>query len=142
MTESPSPAAPAETVDPLAFAPVPTERARHDGWTPRRQHDFIHALSLMGTVSRAARAVGMSAQSAYKLRERPGAASFAAAWDCALLMGYDHIFGQAMDRVMNGITTPRFYKGKQVGTRHRFDHRLAMAVLTPPPAPRRNKVAE
>jgi hypothetical protein len=49
-----------------------------------------------------------------------------------------------MDRALNGISTPRFYKGKQIGTRHHFDHRLAVAALngTPPMPPMpRNKVA-
>lgn len=96
----------------------------------------------MGTVLRAARAVGMTKQSAYNLRNRPGAESFAAAWDVALQMGYDEMFGQAMDRALCGIATPRFYRGRQVGTRHRFDYRLALAVLNAPPAPPRKKVAE
>jgi hypothetical protein len=66
----------------------------------------------------------MSKQSAYKLRERPGAESFAAAWD------------QALERARIGIVTPRYYKGKQVGTRHRLDFRLALAALNgSPPAP-------
>ncbi|MDT8757917.1 hypothetical protein MZO42_04340 [Sphingomonas psychrotolerans] len=142
MTDLPYAASEAEELDPLAFVPVALDRARHDGWTPRRQHDFIMALSEMGTVLRAARAVGMTKQSAYKLRERPGAESFAAAWDCALQMGYDRMFGLAMDRALNGIVTPRFYKGQQIGTRHRFDYRLALsAINTPPPPPPRGKTA-
>ena len=128
--------------DPLAFTAVPGAGMRHDGWTPRRQYDFIQALAVMGVVSRAARAVGMSKQSAYKLRDRPGAESLVAAWDVALAMGYDRAYELAVEQARNGITTPRFYKGKQVGTRHRYDHRLAMAALDPPaPPPPRNKVA-
>jgi hypothetical protein len=138
MAEDPC-APPDEDPDPLAFVPVALDRVRHDGWTPRRQRDFITALSEMGTVLRAARAVGMTKQSAYKLRERPGAERFAAAWDCALQMGYDRMFGLAMDRALNGIVTPRFYKGKQIGTRQRFDYRLALAVINAPPPPPRKK---
>ena len=66
-----------------AFTPVPM-RARKDGWLPQRQVDFIGVLAETGCVAEAARAVGMSRESAYRLRERPGAESFAAAWDAAL----------------------------------------------------------
>ena len=144
MHESPA-AAPSEDdePDPLAFTPVPLERIHHNGWTARRQRDFIAALAAMGTVLHAARAVGMTKQSAYNLRNRSGAESFAAAWDLALVMGYDEAFGRAMERATQGITTPRFYKGKQVGTRHRFDYRLALAALNgSPPPPLRKKVAQ
>ncbi|NYT40040.1 hypothetical protein HZY97_04680 [Sphingomonas sp. R-74633] len=120
----------------LDFTPVPLERIHHNGWTERRQRDFITALVAMGSVLHAARAVGMSKQSAYKLRERRGAESFAAAWDCALSSGYCDAFDRALERATIGIVTPRFYKGKQVGTRHRLDWRLALTALngTPPPA--------
>lgn len=39
-----------------------------------------------------------------------------------------------MDRAVNGITSPRYYRGKVVGTRHRFDTRFAVIALMPPPA--------
>jgi hypothetical protein len=135
----PPPAAP-EVEDPLAFTPVVLVRVRHDGWTPRRQHDFIAALAAMGSVSHALRAVGMTKQSAYTLRGRPGAESFAAAWDIALQMGYDRALHVAIDRATNGVLSPHFYRGKLIGMRHRFDYRLAHAALRPPPAPPRNKV--
>jgi hypothetical protein len=42
---------------------------------------FIAALARTGCVGRAAAAAGMSRESAYRLRRRKGAGSFAAAWD-------------------------------------------------------------
>lgn len=133
MTHDPlSPPAPAD--DHFPFTPVPV-RARHDGWTPERQRRFIHALSVMGVVARAARAVGVSATAAYKLRDRPDAAGFAAAWDMALEMGRDRAFEVAIDRATNGIAVPRFYRGRQVGTRHRYDYRLALAAINAPSVP-------
>ncbi len=42
---------------------------------------FLAALYATGSVSGAAKAVGKSRESAYRLRTREGAASFAAAWD-------------------------------------------------------------
>jgi hypothetical protein len=66
-----------------AFYPVPT-RTRRDGWTVWRQADFLGMLAETGSVIGAREAVGMSRKSAYALRARPGAESFAAAWDAAL----------------------------------------------------------
>jgi transposase-like protein len=65
------------------FLPVPT-RARADGWTSQRQADFIGHLAETGSVAEAARRVGCSRESAYRLRRRAGAESFAAAWDAAV----------------------------------------------------------
>ena len=66
-----------------AFSPVPT-RTRRDGWTVWRQADFLGMLAETGSVIGACEAVGISRKSAYQLRARPGAGSFAAAWDLAL----------------------------------------------------------
>jgi len=65
----------------FAFEPIPSASNRHDGWTPERQRGFIHALSRIGMVSAAARAVGMSRNAAYALLKRAGPESgFACAW--------------------------------------------------------------
>ncbi len=120
----------------LAFTPVPYKQPHQNGWTERRQRDFITALATMGSVLHAARAVGMTKQAAYQLRNRPGAESFAMAWDVAISIGYDDAFDRALERATIGITTPRYYKGKRVGTKHRFDYRLAIAALNGmPPNP-------
>lgn len=66
-----------------AFHPVPVGK-RHDGWTPARQVCFIGMLYETRSVVAAAKAVGMGRESAYRLRKRPGAAGFAAAWDAAM----------------------------------------------------------
>jgi len=34
-----------------------------------------------------------------------------------------------MDHVINGVTRPRFYRGKFVGTLHTSENRMAMAAL-------------
>ena len=61
-------------------APAP-QSFRRDGWTPRRQLAFLDTLARTRCVTRAAAAAGMSRESAYRLRRRPSAALFAAAWD-------------------------------------------------------------
>src|SRR5688572_5436047 len=62
------------------FLPVPL-RARADGWTPERQARFIGLLAETGSVAKAARRVGMGRESAWRLRQRAEAESFAHAWD-------------------------------------------------------------
>jgi hypothetical protein len=65
----------------FSTSPLPV---RHDGWTVCRQLDFLEALARTRSVTLSARAVGMSRESAYRLRGRPHAALFAAAWDRAI----------------------------------------------------------
>jgi hypothetical protein len=59
-------------------------RIRRDGWTIDRQVKFICALHKTRSVTRAAESVGMSRESAHRLRVRPGHADFARAWDIAV----------------------------------------------------------
>ncbi|SBV34576.1 protein of unknown function [uncultured Sphingopyxis sp.] len=113
----------------LAFQPVPQQRRRADGWTPEIQANFIRALAAMGSVGKAARAVGMGRASAYRLRERPEAASFAAAWDRAITMGRTHQFSIAMDRALNGVTIVRVLKGGAVDVSSGPDMAVVHAAL-------------
>jgi hypothetical protein len=109
----------------LSFTPVPV-RARRDGWTPERQRDFLALLAAHGCISRAARGVGKTKQTAYALRARPGAESFAAAWDEAWRQAAERKRASAppsfTDRAL-GIVEPVFYRGRKVGERTRYDHR-------------------
>ena len=67
-------------------APAQVRQTRKDGWSAQRQAQFLEALEDSFNVAQAARDVGMSVQSAYKLRQRdPG---FAQGWAEALERGY------------------------------------------------------
>ena len=112
----------------LAFTPVPV-RPRRDGWTVASQQGFILRLALGATVSLAAKAVGKSKVGAYKLRERPGAESFATAWDKAQGWGRGRALDLGIERALCGEEVPVTYRGRRIGTRQRFDNRLLMAVL-------------
>jgi hypothetical protein len=124
-----------------AFTPVPMARSRRDGWTPERQRGFIATLAESGIVAKAARSVGMGVRSAYALRRRPGAESFAIAWDMVEDEARERAFAFVMEHVINGATRPRFYRGRFVGTIHGVENRMAMAALralgTLPPSARR-----
>lgn len=120
---------------PIAFTPVPMTRARHDGWSADRQRRFIIALSETCSVNAAARAVGSTRTSAYRLRGRPGAESFAAAWDMALSAARAERFEILFERATAGVLLPRRYRGEFVGTRHFHDNAAGLAALRDPPVP-------
>ena len=73
---------------------------RHDGWTPERKRLFHETLAGGGVVSDAARAAGMSAQSAYNLRHRDPL--FDAGWDAALLLARRRLADDLYARAVNG----------------------------------------
>jgi hypothetical protein len=54
---------------------------RRDGWTIERQLAFLDSLVRTRSVARSARSVGMSRESAYRLRARPQNGLLAAQWD-------------------------------------------------------------
>ena len=120
---------------------VSTKVVRHDGWTRERQAAFLRELAATHCVSTAARAVGMSRQSAYALRARLKGEPFDRAWQAALLNRFDELAEAAMDRALKGVEVPHYYKGELVGVSRRYDERLTVALLAmrnsfrPAPAP-------
>lgn len=119
-----------EIEDEIPFEPVPSRRRRKDGWTPERQRGFIAALARCGSVTAAARHVGMSASSAYRLLDREGSESFAAAWDLAAEMGRDRIRDCTIERATKGAWVPVMRRGKVVRMEYRYFDRLAIAILS------------
>ena len=117
-------------VDLLFFVPVPRARRRRNGWSDERQISFIVSLSRCGSVAAAARAVGMSARSAYRLLDAPGACGFARAWDAAYGQGYERTRVDALARSLHGVHVPVYRKGRLVRVEHRQNDRLAIAVLS------------
>jgi hypothetical protein len=115
------------------FTPVPLTRVRHDGWTPERQRLFLIALAALGTVDSAAQAVSMSRVSAYKLKGREGAESFAAEWDRAAGFGRAMQFDYAMERAINGVTTVKMRVGGVFEVETARDRKQIMKVLRVPP---------
>jgi hypothetical protein len=133
-----------------AFAPVPTQR-RADGWTPVRQAEFIGILAETGSVSAAARFVGMARETAYRLRRKPGAEEFAHAWDIAMRlagarrpgepgvrpqMRYGLTEGAAKvtppdlwQRIVDGRWRPIVRRGKYVGSVQKPDDSALLSYL-------------
>ncbi len=103
------------------FYPVPT-RARRDGWTVKRQTDFLGYLAETGSVLGACEAVGMSRKSAYRLRARPGAESFAAAWDAALGAPVRKVTVDDLPFLAyRGLIRLRFFRGRYRGASQKPD---------------------
>lgn len=121
----------AEDFDLSQFEWVPVQRRpRSDGWTIDRQRRFIETLAATGSVTQAALEVGMSLQSAYRLRNAPDGRPFATAWDIAVQASGRKLVDIAMDRAVNGSEEPVFDKdGNRVGRRIRYNDRLLMFML-------------
>jgi hypothetical protein len=114
-----------------AEAPRPGRAVRHDGWTPERIRGFLTTLAECGVVADAARAVGISAQSAYRFRNRAGGRAFHIAWVAAAgQLGRRRLSDESFSRAMNGCIDKICKDGIVVAERHRYDNRLTMAVLT------------
>jgi len=116
-----------------AFAPVPLRR-RAGGWSPARQAAFLAQLALTGSVREAARRVRMSRETAYRLRGKPGAESFADAWDRLTGRGT----GTARKvtpaglraRALGGLLKPLIYRGRHVATVEKADNSALLRLNT------------
>ena len=98
-----SPSALPEDDDPLlAFAPYLHKQPRRNSITPDLQRRFVATLAATGIVNQAARSIGKSVEALYKLRARPGAEGFAAAWDEAHAWGLMRVEDCALERVLSG----------------------------------------
>lgn len=125
---------------PSWFSPVPV-RARNDGWSEVRQCAFLAQLYATGSVSAAARAVGMSRASAYRLRARGGAESFAFAWDRVLsLPGAGHpgaaredgrkvTMATLLSRLEAELVRPVVYRGRMTTVARKPDDSALFRLL-------------
>ena len=114
-----------------AFTPVPL-RTRADGWTPRRQALFVGWLAETGSVTAAAARVGCSRESAYRLRRKRGAESFAAAWDAACGQSTPKrkfTFEELAVRAERGPLQVRLYRKRFRGVSQKPDNSALLRVL-------------
>ena len=122
----PSPRPPASPT--LVFDPVLVAH-RNDGWTPQKQIEFIEALAECGVVGEAAGRVGMTEQTARRLRARADAASFRTAWSEAVRIAGDRLKSVAFDRAVNGTVRRRYYRGQVIDEERVYDNRLLTYLL-------------
>jgi hypothetical protein len=124
-------APPPDGYDPADYRWVPVRRRpRSDGWTEEKQRRFIEMLADTGLVSAAAKAVGLSRESAYRLRRSPHGAAFARAWDAARHHAGGLVEDIAFERAFEGVEHNVYDEnGEVVCTRRAYSDRLLMFLL-------------
>jgi hypothetical protein len=144
-TNTPSPALPEDTnavaaefnpdsptdynPDDYRWVPV-RRRPRYDGWTEEKQRRFIEELADTGIVSAAAKAVGMSRESAGRLRRSPQGAAFARAWDAARHHAGSVLEDIAFERAIEGVEHNVYDEtGEVVCTKRVYNDRLLTFLL-------------
>ena len=113
----------------LSFAPYRHKQPRANSITPERQRQFVSTLAATGVVSTAALSIGKSLEALYKLRARPGAEEFAAAWDAAVERGMARLKDIAVERAALGTPTPIVSGGRLLGTWDKPDNTLLRFLL-------------
>jgi hypothetical protein len=112
-----------------AFYPVPV-RPRRNGWTPEQQAHFLGHLAETGSVSAACARIGMSRNCAYKLRRKPHAESFAAAWEAALGAPVRKVTIEDLTFLAyKGLIRPRFRAGRYLGFQQKPDNSALLRLL-------------
>ncbi len=130
-----APVRPAPPPDPAAAKPPPPSPppppvhiARGDRWNKWKMAEFLRQLAATHSVTAAARSVGMSRRSAYKLRSRLKGQPFDIAWEAAFRHGYDSLPHAALELALEGEEVPHYYQGELKGT-HRKRHPQLMVQL-------------
>ncbi|BBI21286.1 hypothetical protein EKJ_21330 [Qipengyuania flava] len=113
----------------LSFEPFLHKAPRRNSITPGLQRRFVAALAATGIVKLAAKRIGKSLEALYKLRARPGAEGFAAAWDAALERGVQRLEDIALERAMLGTRTPIVSGGEILGHWDKPDNALLRFLL-------------
>lgn len=119
-----------DVLDEIPFDPVPRLRKRRGGWSAERQRLFIALLRLCGSVSAAAKAVGMTPRSVYRLSDSKDGESFAHALDVAAEEGLERTRASALERALTGALVPIYRRGKLVRVEHRHCDKLALGLLS------------
>ncbi len=117
--------------DPAEYRWVPVRRRpRHDGWTEEKQRRFIEVLADTGLVGVAAKEVGMTRMSAYRLRRAPHAGAFARAWDLARERAGTLLEDIAFERAIEGVEVETYDgSGELASTRTVYNDRLLRFML-------------
>lgn len=106
-------------------------RARVDGLSGVKQAVFLEGIASGLTVEEAAAKAEISTSAVYNFANRAAGRAFAIAWDAANQRRRRPLADHLMNRSIKGQTeVARGEDGRLLGTRHRHDNRLAMAMLT------------
>jgi len=123
------PGTPSAPPPPAAILPPTRLHQRRDGWTAERQRLFLTALAETGNVAAAARAAGISARSAFRLRTHPQGEAFARAWDAALMTAAGGLLSMAFQRAIEGAPRQLMRDGRVVAEQREPSDRMLMFLL-------------
>lgn len=117
--------------NPADYRWVPVRRKpRYDGWTEEKQRRFIEVLADTGIVTAAAKAVGMTRESANRLRRSPDGAAFTRAWDAARQHAGSVLEDIAFERAIEGVEHNVYDEnGEVVCTKRVYNDRLLTYLL-------------
>jgi hypothetical protein len=100
-----------------------------DRWNKPKMVDFLRQLAVTHSVTAAAKSVGMTRESAHRLRNRLKGQPFDIAWEAAFRHGYDALAHAALDRAINGVEVPHFHDGELIHVSRKYDERLTVAMM-------------
>lgn len=136
MSEAP------ETEETDTATPATNNRTpRHSDWNREKMTGFLRELAASQNVRQAAKSVGMSHTSAYRLRNKLRGTPFDLSWEVALEAGFAQLAQAVMDRALNGEEVVHYHQGAVVGTSRRYDNYLARWILENPWKVGRHQVA-
>lgn len=139
-THAPAAQAPEPVLDSLGDDAIADTGARASrtphGWTPFNQALFLSLAAEGETVEHAAGCCGLSAASAYALRQRAAGQAFALGWDAARILARERLADLAFTRSVEGweevVTRTRCQDGGEdtiTTTRRRIDNGLLSRQL-------------
>ena len=107
---------------------TPKKNETSEKLSKRKKRAFLNALAKTGRVAHAARAAGYT-DSRYLQKMRREDEDFAKEWDEAVEAAGDLLDDAAMERAIQGVAEPVFYKGTVVGHKVVYSDQLLQFLL-------------
>lgn len=119
---------------PLSRADLTPTNAHDYHWSPTNQRGFLEHLAIVGSVTLAAKHVGMSSRAAYDLKLRRDGAAFRLGWAAAVLIARGRLGDDLLERAIHGydeeyVRSAPDDNGEVRIRRRRIDSRLGMEYL-------------
>lgn len=102
-------------------------RPSHRSWTPARERAFLEGLVTCCNVKLAASQAGVSTSQAYVRKAKN--ASFRAAWDQALSIGYSQLEMMLLERALHGVEKTVIARDGTTTVMREYSDRVALALL-------------